>query len=192
MNEDYSLIKNEDGYTVVFDDGKKITISKAELENSIDRPIPKLNWKQKVSSATDRFQLPKPFRALLFLRTEEEKRTYISSLPEHSVESLTTMIAYVILKGNILEKAIQIGVAVPEKLASFFIEIDDKVKKTGEITVNSVKTAVETTKNIVSGTIVILFGIVLFTNPVLLAIILPLFLAADVISLFQDTPETEE
>ncbi|MGP3788243.1 hypothetical protein [Paenibacillus sp. 1A_MP2] len=117
---------------------------------------------------------------------------YLRSMPTRSVESLTTAIAYVILKGNVLEKAVEMGIAIPEKVQLFINEIDAKVKKSGELTVAGVKAAVQTTKNIIGAAAVVLFGIVLLTNPVIMVVLLPLFLAADVIGLFKDFSENKE
>ncbi|MGV2967170.1 hypothetical protein [Paenibacillus sp. AGC30] len=168
------------------------TVSKDELIDSIDSPAPKFQWKNALQSVKAKFQFPKPVRALLFLKTEEERMNYLRSMPTRSVESLTTAIAYVILKGNVLEKAVEMGIAIPEKVQLFINEIDVKVRKSGELTVAGVKAAVQTTKNIIGAAAVVLFGIVLLTNPALMVVLLPLFLATDVIGLFKDFSDKKE
>ncbi|MBD1294318.1 hypothetical protein IDX03_29890, partial [Pseudomonas aeruginosa] len=73
---------------------------------------------------------------------------------------------------------------MPEKVQLFINEIDAKVKK--ELTVAGVKAAIQTTKNINGAAAVVLFGIMLLTNPAIMVVLRPLFLAADVIGLFKD------
>ncbi|PQP80246.1 hypothetical protein C0Q44_27925 [Paenibacillus sp. PCH8] len=189
---EYKVVKTDDGYTVDLGDGNLVTVSKDELIGNIDSPAPKFQWKNTLQSVKSKFQLPKPVRALLFLRTEEERMNYLRSMPSRSVESLTTAIAYVILKGNVLEKAVEMGIAIPEKVQLFINEIDAKVRKSGELTVAGVKSAVQTTKNIIGAAAVVLFGIVLLTNPAIMVVLLPLFLAADVIGLFKDFSDKKE
>ncbi|KGP77417.1 MULTISPECIES: hypothetical protein [Paenibacillus] len=189
---EYTVVKTEDGYTVDLGDGNLITVSKDELNDSIDSPAPKFQWKNALQSVKSKFQFPKPVRALLFLKTEEERMNYLRSMPTRSVESLTTAITYVILKGNVVEKAVEMGITIPEKVQLFINEIDAKVKKSGELTVTGVKAAVQTTKNIIGAAAVVLFGIALLTNPAIMVVLLPLFLATDVIGLFKDFSDNKE
>ncbi|MFX3643389.1 MAG: hypothetical protein ACE3L7_32855 [Candidatus Pristimantibacillus sp.] len=180
----YEVVKTEDGYTVDLGDGTSISVSQHEIDNSIEKPVSKFNWKSALQNARTKLQIPKPIRALMFLRTEEERLNYLKSMPSRSVESLTTAIAYVLLKGDILERVVGTGIAIPQTVSTYIKEIDSKAKQYGELTVKNVKKAIQTTKNIVGATAVVLFGIALLTNPAVLTFLLPTLLAADVLWLF--------
>lgn len=180
----YEVVKTQDGYTVDLGDGTSIFVSQHEIDNSIEKPASKFKWKNALQNVRTKLQIPKPIRALMFLRTEEERLNYLRSMPSRSVESLTTAIAYVLLKGDILERVVGTGIAIPHTVSTYIKEIDSKAKQYGELTVKNVKKAIQTTKNIVGATTVVLFGIALLTNPAILTFLLPTLLLADVLWLF--------
>lgn len=182
--ENYKVVKTQNGYSVTLQDGTTIIVTQDEINNDINKPISRLNWKETLQNVRKKLQLPKPIRALMFLKTDQERLNYLKSMPSRSVESITTAMAYVLLKGDILEKVVGTGITIPQKVLVFLKEIEVKAKHNGELTVNSVKQAIHTTKNFLGATAIIIFGITLLTNPAVLVFLLPPLLAADVLYLF--------
>lgn len=183
---DYKVNKNDDGFLVDLGDGIQIFVDKSEIEETIEAPNTSrsFKWREILRSTKKSFKLPKPIRDLLFLRSDTDRRNYLESLPRNSFNKLVAAVTYVILKGNVLERALSLGISVPENISNYIKDIEDKVKIKGEITAKNVETAIKGIGSIVSATATILFAIVLFTNPILASILLPLFLTMDVVNLF--------
>lgn len=185
----YEVTKTQDGYTVDLGDGTTISVSQHKIDNSIEKPASIVKWKSALKNVGSKLQIPKPFRALMFLRTEEERLHYLNSMPSRSVEAQTTAIAYVLLKGDILERVVATGIVIPQTVSNYIKEVESKAKQYGEMTVENVKKAIQTTKNMIGATAVVLFGIVLLTNPAILTFLLPTLFAADVMWLFVNFSE---
>lgn len=157
------------------------------------------NAKSKVKSWTDflmdpssKQKLPMPIYKLLSLKTEEAHLQYLKSLPKASVETLATAVAFVMLKANLLERAMRLGITVPEKVSFWIQTIETKVKETGELTVKNVQMVVKGLTDTATAILAISFAIFLLMNPFLWPVLLPLFLIADVIYLFDAWTEEKE
>lgn len=171
--------KTETGYCIVDDNGKKLFVSYDELYGK----DPDLNQKRPKWNLMSR--LPESVKALLFLKNEEDRIKYLKNQPQHSINALAGWFTFVILKGNILEKCVKMGISVPETLLKFFSRVEEEIKRTGKLTLESVNKVVET---LIDGTIaiaVITFGVIILMNPILLPVILALLTVGDFRGIFK-------
>lgn len=157
-----------------------------------DRSEPWISYWKNVVQAPRRWNplsMPMPIYALYILKTDEDRYCYLRSLPVGSLNQLTTAMVYVLLKGGVLEKAIQLGIAVPEAVSGFLGRVELQVRQTGEVTIQNVQRAVQAAQDTAVAMLVIGFTIAVILHPLLAALIAPFLLSADLFSFFYETNE---
>ncbi|MFM9280952.1 hypothetical protein ACI1P2_23380 [Paenibacillus sp. p-8] len=101
-------------------------------------------------------------------------------MPQYSVNAMVTWFTYIILKGQILEKCVDLGITIPADVSTFVKNVEAEVKKTGSLTIHKVSNAIGAVVDFTVAVAVISFGIVLIMNPALLPVVLAVCVAADV------------
>ncbi|MFB5678772.1 hypothetical protein [Paenibacillus terreus] len=187
-----SVERVDGGFRVIHEDGTAVFVSDNELlpDNGLDSSKPKFSLrdlKSKVVSWKKDSIVPKPIRAMLFLKSDEDRRNYIKSMPQYSVNAMVTWFTYIILKGQILEKCVELGITIPADVASFIKNVETEVKKTGSMTIQKVSQAVEGVVDFTVAVAMISFGVLLILNPALLPIVLAVGVAVDVALLFSNS-----
>ncbi|MGY3386779.1 hypothetical protein ACVWZB_004733 [Paenibacillus polymyxa] len=191
-DKDEAIKRVDGGFQIVLPDGSVQFIGENELYvddvSSTNKSKFRLrDIKQKVVSLKVDILLPQPVRAILFLKTEEDRRNYIKSLPQYSVNAMVSWFTYVILKGQILEKCIDLGITIPADVSAFFKRIESEVQNAGKLTKEVVSKAVGATVTFGISVAVISFGILIIMNPALLPVIITVTSVAEFAYWFSKT-----
>lgn len=178
-NENGKINKTESGFSVTDNDGKTIFVSYDEIYGQTQNKTKKSIIQQLLN------KLPESVRALLFFKNDEDRVKYLQNQSQVSLNALAGWFTYVLLKGNILEKCIRLGITVPEKVSSYLNKVEQEVKKTGKLTLNTVTKVVDSLVDAAIAIAVISFGTAILLNPSLLPVVLAALAFSDVASLFR-------
>lgn len=109
----------------------------------------------KLKGASILSKIPYSVKHLLTLKTDEERKAYLKTLPQETLTQILKFATYVLLAGDLVTKATKLGIAIPSEVKGFLDKVQEEVKKTGKLTKEAVSTAVD----VVKGTVA--FGVIL-------------------------------